>query len=144
MREVTFTATPEDPGHISDLAWDLDGDGQFDDAQGPVAKAIFTSEGTWVVRLRVSDDRGQSATAARRLEIRAASGASVTATKKRAKRPCATLKGTKLRTCRTQRARRLALAKCRRLNPKGAVRTRCERKARGIGATKRRAAARRR
>jgi secreted trypsin-like serine protease len=137
-REVTFTSTSQDAGHISDLAWDLDGDGQFDDAQGPVAKAIFTSGGTWVVRLRVSDERGQSAVATRRVEI-ADPTAEPRATKKPAARACAHLRGRKLHACHVRQARQAALVKCRR-TLKGAARVRCERKARAIGRPRRPAA----
>jgi hypothetical protein len=100
-----------------------------------VAKAIFTSAGTWIVRLRVSDDRGQTAVATRRLDIAAPT---TSTTKKRARSACTRLHGAKLRACRVQQARRTALAKCRKL--KRAARTRCERRARAIGRPRRPAA----
>src|SRR5207249_453495 len=43
---VTFTSQSTDPdGGTLDItqAWDLDGDGAFDDADGPIARATFTA-----------------------------------------------------------------------------------------------------
>ena len=53
---ITFTSTST-PGAapISGLVWDLDDDGQFDDASGPTAQWTFTTGGTHTVRLRASD-----------------------------------------------------------------------------------------
>jgi hypothetical protein len=50
--EFRSTSTPV-PEHTEPLqiAWDLDGDGQFDDATGPTARRSY-SEGTHMVRLR--------------------------------------------------------------------------------------------
>jgi uncharacterized repeat protein (TIGR01451 family) len=45
-------------------AWDLDGDGQFDDGTGATATYTYTQPGTYTARLRVTDDQNQSATSA--------------------------------------------------------------------------------
>ena len=54
-QEVTFTATStsSSTSPIRHL-WDLDGDGQFDDAEGASAKTSFAQAGTHVVRLRAT------------------------------------------------------------------------------------------
>lgn len=47
-------------GTIVDYAWDLDGDGAFDDAAEPTPAWLFPGEGSYTIRLRVTDDSGQS------------------------------------------------------------------------------------
>lgn len=49
-----------DPGDVLNYAWDLDGDGQFDDATGATATFTYTSNGTVAARLRVTDNGGAS------------------------------------------------------------------------------------
>jgi PKD repeat protein len=50
---VTFTSTtPWTDIYPTELAWDLDGDGEFDDATGQTAKRSFPAAGDYVVRLR--------------------------------------------------------------------------------------------
>ncbi|MEO8195177.1 MAG: PKD domain-containing protein [Thermoanaerobaculia bacterium] len=41
------------------FAWDLDGDGAFDDGNAATASHIFADEGTFTIRLRVTDDEGE-------------------------------------------------------------------------------------
>ena len=61
---VTFTSTASDPdGSIAGWAWDLDGDGQFDDGTTPAVSATFDTPGPRAVALRVTDDDGQTADA---------------------------------------------------------------------------------
>jgi hypothetical protein len=61
---VTFTSTTaQGDAAISGQAWDLDNDGQFDDASGPTATWTFPAAGTYTVRLRVSDANFPEATA---------------------------------------------------------------------------------
>ena len=56
---VTFTSTSTDPeGPIASQAWDLDGDGEFDDAATPAATRPFAAPGTYSVGLRVVDADG--------------------------------------------------------------------------------------
>jgi PKD repeat protein len=56
---VTFRSTSTDSdGSIADHAWDLDDDGNFDDASGPSASRSFSRPGNHRVGLRVTDDQG--------------------------------------------------------------------------------------
>jgi PKD repeat protein len=50
-------------GSIVSGAWDLDGDGAFDDATGPIATVAFDTAGEHTVALRVIDDNGASSVA---------------------------------------------------------------------------------
>lgn len=57
---VTFGATADDPSTTDaanlDITWDLDDDGDFDDAVGPTASRSFAVPGTYPARVRVCDD----------------------------------------------------------------------------------------
>jgi|GEM_PF-625969 len=48
------------PGDALDFAWDLDGDGQFDDSTAIAPTFTYTTGGTRVVKLRVTDRAGLS------------------------------------------------------------------------------------
>src|SRR4051794_21673354 len=64
-QSVTFTSTASSPdrdGQIKSYAWDLNGDGKYDDGTDPTAKKTFDAEGQYTVGLRVVDDLGLSAT----------------------------------------------------------------------------------
>ena len=66
---VTFSSTSGDPdGPLTGHQWDLDGDGQYDDASGAVVARAFLA-GSHTVRLRVTDSRGAAATAERRFAV---------------------------------------------------------------------------
>ncbi len=41
------------------FAWDLDGDGEFDDGSAATASRTFDDEGSFTIRLRVTDDEGE-------------------------------------------------------------------------------------
>jgi Ca2+-binding RTX toxin-like protein len=69
--QLRSTSYDED-GRIVSERWDLDGDGAFDDAEGPLAEVTFPSEGARTVRLEVVDDAGQRSTAAATLSVRRA------------------------------------------------------------------------
>ncbi|WP_428939597.1 LamG-like jellyroll fold domain-containing protein [Fontivita pretiosa] len=58
---VQFSAagsSDPDPGDTISFAWDLDNDGQFDDATTATTSYTFTTGGNKTVRLRVTDSRG--------------------------------------------------------------------------------------
>jgi hypothetical protein len=74
---VTFISYSEDPdGDIVDQSWDLDEDGIFDDATGPIAIHSFSLAGETTVRLRVTDDRGAAATRSLTVLVREGPGGS--------------------------------------------------------------------
>ena len=53
-----------DAGDTVSYAWDLDGDGAYDDSTAIGATYTYTSQGTYTAGLRVTDNHGASATAA--------------------------------------------------------------------------------
>ena len=57
---VNFSAagSTDGDGDALTYAWDLDGDGQFDDATGVTASRTYGTPGSVTVRVRVSDGRG--------------------------------------------------------------------------------------
>ena len=74
------TAQVEDPvefvsssfdrdGEVKEEAWDLDGDGQFDDARGDDVLYTFTTPGEKTVRLRVTDSAGATSVAVRQVTV---------------------------------------------------------------------------
>ena len=65
---VRFTSSSSDPDGTLTEAWDLDNDGEFDDATGPAAERAFDA-GPHTVGLQVTDDRGASATAFTTVEV---------------------------------------------------------------------------
>jgi|GEM_PF-3027234 len=69
---VTFTDTSTDAdGTVATRAWDLDDDGQYDDATGVSATRAFAAAGTYTVRVRVTDDDGAASTASRTVTVAA-------------------------------------------------------------------------
>jgi YD repeat-containing protein len=67
---VTFTSTSTDSdGSVASQAWDLDNDGQFDDGTGLTASTSFPKAGSYTVKLRVTDNRGATATASRAVTV---------------------------------------------------------------------------
>jgi hypothetical protein len=68
---VTLSSTSVDPdGRLERQDWDLDGDGQFDDANAQVVSANFVNPGLHRLALRVTDLRGATATATGQVMIR--------------------------------------------------------------------------
>jgi hypothetical protein len=75
--EVTFVSYSEDPdGNIVEQSWDLDEDGIFDDATGPIATHRFSLAGETTVWLRVTDDGGAAATRSLTVLVREGPGES--------------------------------------------------------------------
>jgi hypothetical protein len=67
---VTFRAAASDPdGSVAALAWDLDGDGRFDDAAGSMGAWTFMSPGQRMVSVRATDDRGAATIAFQTLNV---------------------------------------------------------------------------
>jgi YD repeat-containing protein len=67
---VTFTSGASDPdGSIASLAWDLTGDGQFDDGTATTATKSFSKAGTYTVGLKATDDNGASTTFTKQVTI---------------------------------------------------------------------------
>ena len=67
---ITLSSTSGDPdGPLTSQRWDLDGDGQYDDGAGAVVTKKLPS-GSHVVRLRVTDTLGATATAERLITVR--------------------------------------------------------------------------
>jgi PKD repeat protein len=73
---VDFVSSAVDPdGQLRSQTWDLDGDGQFDDARGDEVLYTFATPGTKTVRLRVEDNDGAAAVKERTLTVHAAPAA---------------------------------------------------------------------
>jgi PKD repeat protein len=66
-KTLTFKSTSTGP--IVMYGWDLDGDGAYDDGSTPQAKKKYTTAGSRVVGLRVSDQAGHADTAQQTLTI---------------------------------------------------------------------------
>jgi PKD repeat protein len=71
-QQVTLTSGSEDAeGPLVEQAWDLDGDGDFNDASGASVSGMFMSAGRHSVALRVTDAEGASSTQIRGITVRA-------------------------------------------------------------------------
>jgi PKD repeat protein len=69
---IDFASLSRDPdGYLASETWDLDGDGQFDDARGKVARKAFTAVGAHTIRLRAVDGSGAGAVHAVTINVRA-------------------------------------------------------------------------
>ncbi|HEX5925599.1 MAG TPA: PKD domain-containing protein [Baekduia sp.] len=67
---VTFTATATDAdGTVDHVDWDLDDDGDFDDAAGPWASWSFDVAGRHRIAVRATDDRGVATVAFRSIVV---------------------------------------------------------------------------
>jgi len=165
---VTATSTsthPDGSAAIAATAWDLDGDGQYDDAVGSRATVTFSTAGAHTIGLRVTDDDGDAATAIASLDVRDAGGGSANpggqsggssggqqggaggggtqpgvqppsgAAPKR-QGACAGKHGAARAACRLAQRRRAALRKCARLH--GRRKAACVRRAKALGKRRRR------
>jgi glucose/arabinose dehydrogenase/regulation of enolase protein 1 (concanavalin A-like superfamily) len=64
---VSFDGTGSKPAQNGDTlsyAWDLDGDGQFNDSTSPTPTFLYTVTGTFQARLKVTDQRGSTSISA--------------------------------------------------------------------------------
>ena len=67
---TTISSTSIDPdGPLVSQQWDLDADGQFDDASGPLVSETFATAGRHEIRLRVTDSKGAVATASGAVDV---------------------------------------------------------------------------
>ena len=67
---VEFVSSAVDPeGNLRSQTWDLDGDGQFDDARGDDVVYTFVRSGEQTVRLRVEDEGGAAAVTERTVTV---------------------------------------------------------------------------
>ena len=57
-------SVPAQAGDTLTYAWDLDGDGQYDNATGVQPSFVYSAGGTYTARLKVTDQRGGSAISA--------------------------------------------------------------------------------
>ena len=60
---VQFDGTGSQPGQPGDtitFAWDLDGDGQFNDSTDPAPQFVYSNKGSYSARLKVTDNHGIS------------------------------------------------------------------------------------
>ncbi len=68
--QVTFSSSSNDPdGTIASQAWDLDHDGQFDDATGTSATKTFSTPGTYDIALRVTDNSSATDTTTQQVVV---------------------------------------------------------------------------
>lgn len=71
-QQAEFVSSALDPeGRLREQRWDLDGDGEFDDARGDEVLYTFPSPGPKTVRLRVEDAAGAAAVRERTLTVAA-------------------------------------------------------------------------
>jgi PKD repeat protein len=73
-QQVNFISTSTDPDGTIDPSmtkWDLDDDGQFDDATGLTASKTFAAAGSYDVAVEVTDDDGDSDTRTRSVAVQA-------------------------------------------------------------------------
>jgi PKD repeat protein len=70
---VEFVSSSFDrDGSVKDEAWDLDGDGAFDDGRGDDVLYTYTSAGEKTVRLRATDSAGATSVAVRQISVKSA------------------------------------------------------------------------
>jgi plastocyanin len=61
---VNFAAAAGDPdGSVTAIRWDLDGDGSFADASGPVASRAFSAPGAYAIAVAITDSSGATTVA---------------------------------------------------------------------------------
>ena len=68
VRFVSYACDPD--GSLVERAWDLDGDGEFDDSSAASFRHAYATPGTRVVRLRATDDDGLASVRSRSIDVR--------------------------------------------------------------------------
>lgn len=66
---VTFTVGTADNRTLTSVAWDLDRDGEYDDATGTTASKHFATAGRRFVGVKVTDGAGRTGTAERTVDL---------------------------------------------------------------------------
>jgi plastocyanin len=67
---VMFAASASDPdGSIAAISWDLNGDGSFADASGPVASTAFATPGAYTVTMAATDSSGATTVASQGVAV---------------------------------------------------------------------------
>ena len=67
---VTLSSSSSDPdGPLAKQEWDLDNDGQFDDANAAIVSAKFGKADTYPLKLRVTDSKGATSTATGKVTV---------------------------------------------------------------------------
>jgi PKD repeat protein len=69
-----ISLSSDSDGPLGGQAWDLDGDGEFDDAIGPRVAHVFPSAGTYAVGLRVADSDGVATVSRQAVTVAGAPG----------------------------------------------------------------------
>jgi glucose/arabinose dehydrogenase len=62
-------STDPDPGDTLSYAWDLDGDGEFDDSTDPAPSHLYTAPGVHVAAVRVTDPDGAEDTSSIAIQV---------------------------------------------------------------------------
>ena len=70
----TFMIAKRPATGIADYSWDLDGDGEYDDASGSIVEHTFTTSGSYPISLKVTSYDGYSKTASTTVRITDAPG----------------------------------------------------------------------
>ena len=68
--DASRSTDPDIDGAITRYEWDLDNDGVFNDATGATITTVFGDQGTYLVGLRVTDDKGAQATTTTQVTVR--------------------------------------------------------------------------
>jgi len=68
--DASRSADPDTDGSITRYEWDLNNDGVYGDATGATISTVFDDQGTYVVGLRVTDDKGAQATTTAQVAVR--------------------------------------------------------------------------
>jgi PKD domain len=80
---ISFASTASDPdGKVVEQAWDLDGDGKYDNGGGATALRSYLTPGTYLIGLRVTDNDGSVSFVSLPIAIAGGAAGSVTSNQK--------------------------------------------------------------